>query len=109
MILFEDTDEIVCPYCGYTFVDSWELAGDRDGETSQIQCLDCDKTFISVTHFSVTYSSKKAECLNGGEHRWGEWHDLWREDPVGPKKGAQVKRRWCSACEEPETKREEDQ
>ena len=36
------TLEIVCPYCGYEFIDSWEVP---DGE-DVLECDDCEKEFV---------------------------------------------------------------
>ena len=53
------TDEIVCPYCGYKFMDSWEVGvGYEDGDT---ECDKCDGPFRWSRHISITYSTKKAE------------------------------------------------
>ena len=42
----EYTDDIVCPYCGYTFEDSWEF----DCECDDMDCPDCGyKMSIVVT------------------------------------------------------------
>jgi hypothetical protein len=62
------TDEIVCPYCGTMFSDSWEY---KEGI---IDCVDCDKKFSLSVNYSVDYSTSKVPCANDeGEHRWSEW------------------------------------
>lgn len=61
------TDEIVCPYCGYQFSDSGELADYGGGET---QCDECNKNFLFEPDYSVSYCSWKADCLNGSPHKW---------------------------------------
>lgn len=50
------TAEVVCPYCGYEFEDSWEF--EDDGE---FDCYGCDKTFLHSRHVSITYSTEKKE------------------------------------------------
>jgi hypothetical protein len=47
------TDEIVCPYCGYEFGDSYEYS---EGQT---WCEDCGKEFSFYKYVSVTYTSFK--------------------------------------------------
>jgi len=41
------TNEIVCPYCGYEFSDSWEYLDpsndSHDGEEIDVECLECGK------------------------------------------------------------------
>lgn len=54
----EYRDEIICPYCGYKFHDSWEY-NDDDGK---IYCIDCDKEFILRVNISVDYSTFKINC-----------------------------------------------
>jgi uncharacterized Zn-finger protein len=62
----EYTDEIVCPYCGAEFSDSWEFKDDDSPE-----CEECGKKFISRRDISVSYTTKKAPCLNGeAPHIW---------------------------------------
>jgi hypothetical protein len=61
----EYTDEIVCPYCGAEFRDSWGY-GDHDFP----EC-DCGKKFISKRDIDVTYITEKCPCLNGeAPHVW---------------------------------------
>lgn len=50
----EFTDEIVCPYCGYEDVDSWEYSDDGVAE-----CPDCDREFEYLRNIRVTYTTEK--------------------------------------------------
>lgn len=50
-----NTDEIVCPYCGYEDTDSWE----QTPETDIIDCRDCGKKFLYNRDVLVTYTTKK--------------------------------------------------
>ncbi len=50
-----ETDELVCPWCGYKDPDSWELA-DEDGE---YECPNCGHVFEYVSEISHTYTSRK--------------------------------------------------
>lgn len=52
----EYTGEIVCPYCGYEFSDSWEISG-NDGS---LVCEECGKKFRYERHVSIMYSTSKA-------------------------------------------------
>jgi hypothetical protein len=51
------TDEVVCPYCGYEFRDSWEMA--NDGGEQEIDCYGCEKSFLLYTNMEITYSTAK--------------------------------------------------
>ena len=59
------TDQIVCPYCGYEFTDSYEL-----GEDGDVECDECGQTF-NFTSDTVVYYTSTRDCeLNGVEHEW---------------------------------------
>lgn len=53
-------DEAKCPYCGH----KCELIGEDYGaqdEEQEMQCFECDKTFIYTTDYSVTFSTEPYE------------------------------------------------
>lgn len=52
----EFTLDIVCPYCGYGFSDSWEW--DSEGEE---YCENCDNEFSYERIVTVAYSTYKKE------------------------------------------------
>lgn len=56
----EHRDHIVCPYCGYEDLDSWEVdfGLGLDGETEH-QCTDCGQTMKAERSCTVTYSTFK--------------------------------------------------
>lgn len=60
--------DIECPYCGA----EWDWSGDSlaQDEECQENCPECDKDFIVICHYSVSYDSHKADCLNGAEHNY---------------------------------------
>lgn len=66
------SNDMECPYCGA----DQEVCHDDDGsgysqdEAHEQQCSHCEKTFVFYTTISFSYSPKKADCLNGGNHRW---------------------------------------
>jgi DNA-directed RNA polymerase subunit RPC12/RpoP len=53
----EYTDEIVCPYCGYEFTDSWEYSDTQDEQ--KVDCHDCGEEFLLYMHLTVDYSTYK--------------------------------------------------
>ena len=71
-----DTDEIVCPHCGYTESDSWEYQDDED----VIECPECEKPFTYIREVAVSYSTYKEEyerCTMCNEEKVLEdvsWH-----------------------------------
>ena len=44
------TDEIVCPYCGCEFSESYEF-----GDSGECECDECGKEFEYYRHVEVTY------------------------------------------------------
>lgn len=54
----EYTDEIVCPFCGNEFSDSFEYGEGED--IGLIECGECEKEFYATRNISVSYSTKKA-------------------------------------------------
>lgn len=58
----EYTREIVCPYCGYEFSDSWGYGLDEN--PYEIECCneDCLKTFEAWIDVEVSYCTDKIEA-----------------------------------------------
>jgi len=64
-------DDVGCPYCGA----GQEICHDdgygyEEDKTHEQKCSDCEKTFAFTTSVCFLYEATKAECLNGGEHRY---------------------------------------
>jgi hypothetical protein len=59
------TREIVCPFCGHTFSDSWEVdfGVGLEGDT-ELQCGACDEEFSVSRQAEITYSSRKPKETN---------------------------------------------
>ena len=55
----ECTNEIVCPYCGNEFSDSWEYSS-SDEQIGLIECGECEKSFYANRNITITYSTEKA-------------------------------------------------
>lgn len=55
----EYTNEIVCPYCGNEFSDSWEISP-SDEELGLQQCDECEKEFYATRNITVDYVTEKA-------------------------------------------------
>lgn len=45
--------DLICPYCGYKEIDSWEVSGD-DGENT---CGRCDSEYSYTRDVEVTYTT----------------------------------------------------
>lgn len=52
-----NTDEVVCPHCGYEHRCSYDL--NLDGYPAQIECQSCGKSFEAWHNVSVTYYSRE--------------------------------------------------
>lgn len=55
-IVHEDTEEIICPWCGYEFQDSWEFE-----ENGEHECYGCGKSFKFSRIIDVTYDTERIE------------------------------------------------
>ncbi len=54
------TKEIICPYCGYEFSDSWEYNRRMEGgDSTELECPECDKKFTATMDIEITYKSHK--------------------------------------------------
>ena len=58
----EYTEEVVCPWCGCEFSDSWEFSDD-----GELDCYECGKSFDFYREISCSYVTKRTPCKNG-EH-----------------------------------------
>jgi len=67
------TNELVCPYCGHEFSDSWERE-----DRGEFECYECDKNFSFDTDVTRLYSSERDCQLNGQEHEWEDTRELSR-------------------------------
>lgn len=60
-----------CPYCDSKVeINHDDGYGYEEGELHEQQCDHCDKTFTYQTYISFSYSTYKADCLNGGDHEY---------------------------------------
>lgn len=64
----EYTSNIVCPYCGHEYQDSWETEEDYGTQ----ECGECDKKFSYSRNVTVEYTTTKLCDNNGVQHVWGK-------------------------------------
>ena len=77
---FDDTDEIVCPYCGHRYEDSYECGG--NDEYFEEECEDCEREFYVTRIIDISYDTKPKEATEASAPRMG-WatistRDVWR-------------------------------
>jgi hypothetical protein len=73
----EFTEEIVCPYCGDEWTDSWEYDSSTFGERRLDDCLcdECENVFEVSRNVTVTYSTARVlTCKDCA--RWDESRDV---------------------------------
>lgn len=93
--------EITCPYCDHEY----DLCHDdgafynNDGEREKEECPECHKVFMVSSSMSWDFEAEKADCLNGGEHKW-------RQQRGGPPEHF-IGRFECEDCDEEEHRDEE--
>lgn len=54
-------EEIVCPYCGHVYSDSWELSRNvqSNGEIIRTDCEECGKPFEVMVEWELRYTTLK--------------------------------------------------
>jgi len=58
--------EMTCPYCGKEIeIDFYEHEED---ETYQHECPFCEKQFVYNVFITFSCDTRRADCLNGGNH-----------------------------------------
>lgn len=63
--------EITCPYCDYDFdLNHDDGAYYEEYRRRECVCPKCEKTFMVESSISWTFTAEKADCLNGGSHKW---------------------------------------
>jgi len=56
----DNTDEIVCPHCGYEHRDSWDFFSyDYCDDSTESECGSCGLMMIITREFDVKYSTSK--------------------------------------------------
>jgi len=80
-----------CPYCGEGVeINHDDGYGYNEDETHQQECGACGKTFTYTTMIHFSYSTSKADCLNGGEHDY-------RKTATYPPEFARLR---CKVCDD---------
>lgn len=57
---FDDTDEIVCPYCGHRYEDSYECGA--NDEYFEEECENCGREFNVTRIIDISYDTKPKEA-----------------------------------------------
>lgn len=80
-----------CPYCNADIdINHDDGYGYEEDELHQQECNKCLKVFTYRTSIILLYSVDKADCLNGGEHKY----EITKTIPI------EARRLRCSACED---------
>lgn len=67
-----------CPYCGHEQEDYWELDHSEDAQ-NEVECVNCENSFIAVPSIIVNWTSHQAPCLNGSPHEYKPTHTYPKE------------------------------
>lgn len=67
--------EIECPYCEKD--NEYDTEQNAEDVPHQMECRECEKTFVFYVSYCPSFSSCKADCLNGAPH---QWEDMLRGD-----------------------------
>jgi hypothetical protein len=66
MIDTQYTSDPVCPWCGYKYMDAWELEM-GDGSEQVIECGECEREYKVECVISVDYCTEKWTALQQAE------------------------------------------
>lgn len=63
--------DINCPYCDAGLnINHDNGFGYQEDIKHQMECENCNKTFVFTTSISFYYEAEKADCLNGKKHKY---------------------------------------
>ena len=63
--------DINCPYCDAELnINHDDGFGYEQDITHEMECDECDKRFVFTTSIIYYYEAKKADCLNGEDHKY---------------------------------------
>ncbi len=63
--------DLECPYCETELEVCHDYGfGYEEGVKHQMECSNCEKSFVFETSISFYYEPEKADCLNDGKHEW---------------------------------------
>ncbi len=71
-------NDLYCPYCDENLGDYVDDCHEPDVQY-EYQCSKCDKNFVFTITYYPTFSSDKADCLNGGKHKYEQINGIPRE------------------------------
>jgi len=64
-------EDVFCPYCNeLTEINHDDGYGYEEDILHEQQCQKCEKYFAYTTTIRFDYEAQKANCLNGGEHKF---------------------------------------
>ena len=68
-------NDLDCPYCGSdNEVCHDDGQGYSEDEVHEMECRECELNFVFTTSVSFDYTPSKADCLNGGSHKFEPTH-----------------------------------
>jgi hypothetical protein len=63
--------DVRCPYCDFSQdIDHDDSYGYEEDRIYNQSCRECEKYFVYTTSIHFYYDVEKADCLNGGEHKY---------------------------------------
>ena len=64
-----------CPYCDAELdINHDDGHGYEENELHEQECRECGKTFVFTTYIIYSYTTYKADCLNGSKHEYKPTH-----------------------------------
>ena len=53
-----DSIYLICPYCGYSHDDTWEIFDEIEEEIDSFECHHCEKTFVAIKSATFYYEGR---------------------------------------------------
>ena len=67
--------DVECPYCGEVQdINHDDGYGFTEDEIFEQECVECEKIFAFTTSILFQHEAHKADCLNGGKHKYKRTH-----------------------------------
>ena len=72
--------DIECPYCGHEQdICHDDGFGYEEDVKHEMECGNCEKSFVFLTSIIFYYEAEKADCLNGSDHKYKPTNTVPRE------------------------------
>jgi len=69
-----ENDEVICPYCGYETIDTWDINNGNPVDGEEYSCEECEKKFYWTREYEVIVRTTKSCTANREDHNLVDYH-----------------------------------